>query len=171
MLDGRYADRQKAAAPAPYPAVTATATVSNGPTATPTASPTVASIGPAAMRTARAYVLASTTWSAGTYRAAHRAQVGLAAPGLRRQLSRTRPTAAQLAQLANDRESRVGAVLQIRPGDHARTNRARVLVDVDELHIRAGRRWRQVIAYRVDLLSRRGAWRVTAFGAIRGGDR
>lgn len=141
------------------------------PTPTATAKTTATSIDPAAARVARAYALASSNWSPRTYRAAYERQVELAHRRLRRQLQPTPPTRAQLMQLAQDRQSRLGAVLATRPVDKKRTDAttAAVLVDVDELHLAAGRRSRQIVTYRADLRREHGVWHVSRFASIRGG--
>lgn len=171
VLEGRQTESDTRMVQPSATAATPVATSSPPATGTPTPTPTASGVDSAALRAARAYALTATNWSARTYRAAYRRQLRLAAPRLRHQLRRTRPTAMQLTQLAADRDSRLGAILAARAGDPERpgwAGRARVLVEVDELHIAAGRRESQVVTYRADLVHRRDGWRVSSFGAKRG---
>lgn len=114
---------------------------------------------------ARAYTLAATNWSGITYAISVRRRARLADGSLRRELLNDRELQRELAQLRADRVSRLSAVLDMHSAD-VEAGRASVLVTVDELHIAAGQRTRQVVRYRLRLHRRGPGWRVTAFGAV-----
>lgn len=144
----------------PTPTLTPTAAITATPTATTSTSP--------AARIAETYTLAATNWSARTYAAAYQRRLRLASLPLAANLRRERPTGAEPQQLRADLTSRLGAVMALRTLGLG-PKQARVLVDVDELHLEAGRRSRQTVRYEVRLIRQRGSWRVAAFSAIGSG--
>lgn len=118
----------------------------------------------AATVAARAYSLAATNWSPGTYASQRGVRARMATGALRRELLRRSSVDAQVAQLGRDRVSRLGAVLRVRVASSS-AGTARVLVDVDELRLSAGRRSRGAVRYRLRLREVLGGWRVVAFTA------
>ncbi len=126
---------------------------------------TRAAVEQAATRVAVRYALAARNWSARTARAAWRRQQVLAGGRLRRQLTRTRPTRAQVVALEAERGSQL-AVTVGTPRPQVTGRRAVVLVELAERAATRGRAVTYRTRNRAALTRTPSGWRVTGWTVL-----
>jgi hypothetical protein len=117
---------------------------------------------PAALAVARAFALASRTWTPATLRTHWRRQVTLSTGALRSTLRTTAPAAADIARVRADRASATATILTLAP-IRAYAGTMQVVVRLRERVVAAGQAAEQTTANQVDLIRHGHAWRVTAF--------
>jgi len=118
---------------------------------------------------ARPYALAARNWTPTSYDASWEVQIRLAGGRYRRELVATRPEAAQLAALVQDRATSRARVVRAQRDPAVRPPAARVLITLDEMTVAVGQAVRGLTLNEIRLASRGGRWRVLGWTVVPGG--